>query len=200
MAEPRPDVGTTSITLLDRARANEADAWARLVMLYAPLVRHWCLAGGLQPTDVDDVVQEVYRAAFSGLAGFRRDRPGDTFRGWLRTITRTALALHYRKLARVPLAGGGSAAFARLQEIADPAPDLPDADPSDEIRGLHRRALELVRDEFEDRTWQMFWLTAVDDREPADIAVQFGVTPVAVRKAKSRVLRRLREEIGDLLD
>jgi RNA polymerase sigma-70 factor (ECF subfamily) len=200
MAGPRPDVGTTSLTLLDRARANEADAWARLVMLYAPLVRHWCLAGGLQPTDVDDVVQEVCRVAFSGLAGFRRDRPGDTFRGWLRTITRTALALHYRKLARVPLAGGGSAAFARLQEVADPAPELPDEDPSDEIRELHRRALELVSGEFEDRTWQMFWLTAVEDRKPTDVAARFGVTPVAVRKAKSRVLRRLREEIGDLLD
>jgi hypothetical protein len=31
-------------------------------------------------------------------------------------------------------------------------------------------------------------------------AARFGVTPVAVRKARSRVLRRLREEIGDLLD
>jgi RNA polymerase sigma-70 factor, ECF subfamily len=200
MAEPRPDVGATSLTLLDRARANEADAWARLVMLYAPLVRHWCIAGGLQPNDVDDVVQEVCRAAFSGLAGFRRDRPGDTFRGWLRTITRTALALHFRKLARVPLGGGGSAAFVRLQEVADPAPDLPDEDSPDETRGLHRRALELVRSEFEDRTWQMFWLTTVEDREPADVAARFGVTPVAVRKAKSRVLRRLREELGDLLD
>ena len=122
MAEPRPDVGATSLTLLDRARANEADAWARLVTLYAPLVRHWCLAGGLQPNDVNDVVQEVCRVAFSGLVGFRRDRPGDTFRGWLRTITRTALALHFRKLARVPVAGGGSAAFVRLQEVADPCP------------------------------------------------------------------------------
>jgi RNA polymerase sigma-70 factor (ECF subfamily) len=46
----------------------------------------------------------------------------------------------------------------------------------------------------------MFWLTAVEDRGPTDVAARFGVTPVAVRKAKSRVLRRLREEIGDLLD
>jgi RNA polymerase sigma-70 factor (ECF subfamily) len=193
-------VAPTSLTLLDRVRTNEADAWARLVQLYAPLVRHWGLAGGLRPADVDDVVQEVFRAAFSGLANFRRDRPGDTFRGWLRTITRTALALHYRKLAGVPAAGGGSAAFAQLQEVADTEPDLPeDASPS-EIRDLHRRALELVRGEFEDRTWQMFWLTAVEDRRPADVAAGFGVTSVAVRKAKSRVQRRLREEIGDLLD
>ncbi len=66
MAEPRPDVGATSLTLLDRARANEADAWARLVTLYAPLVRHWCLAGELQPNDVDDVVQEVCRGPSRG--------------------------------------------------------------------------------------------------------------------------------------
>ena len=46
----------------------------------------------------------------------------------------------------------------------------------------------------------MFWLTAVEDRKPADVAARFGVTPAAVRKAKLRVLRRLREEIGDLLD
>jgi RNA polymerase sigma-70 factor, ECF subfamily len=200
MANPRPDLGLTSLTLLDRARAREADAWARLVTLYTPLVRHWCLASGLQPTDVDDVVQEVCRAAYAGLAGFRRDRPGDTFRGWLRAITRTAVALHFRRLARAPVASGGSAAFARLQEVADPSPGPPDEDPSEEIRGLHRRALELVRGEFEDRTWQMFWLTAVEDREPAEVAARFGVTRVAVRKAKSRVLRRLREEIGDLLD
>ena len=59
--------------------------------------------------------------------------------------------------------------------------------------------LELVCAEFEDRTWQMFWLTVVDDRVPADVATIFDVTPVAVRKAKSRVLHRLRQEIGDLI-
>ncbi|MDR3632931.1 MAG: sigma-70 family RNA polymerase sigma factor [Isosphaeraceae bacterium] len=200
MAEPRPDLGATSLTLLDRARANEADAWTRLVALYTPLVRHWCIAGGLQSTDVDDVVQEVCRAALAGLPTFRRDRAGDTFRGWLRALTRTALALHFRRRGRVPVASGGNAAFALLQEVAEPVPELPEDDPSDEIRGLHRRAVELVRGEFEDRTWQMFWLTAAEDQEPADVAARFGVTPAAVRKAKSRVLRRLREEIGDLLD
>src|SRR5262249_27130684 len=142
MAEPRPEPGATSLTLLDRARANEADAWARLVTLYTPLVRYWCLAGGLQPTDVDDVVQEVCRAALAGPATFRRARPGDTFRGWPRPVPRTAVALHFRRLARAPVASGGSVAFARLQELADPAVELPDEDPSEELRGLHRRALE----------------------------------------------------------
>ena len=39
----------------------------------------------------------------------------------------------------------------------------------------------------------------VDGQMPADIAADLGVTPAAVRKAKSRVLHRLRQEIGDLI-
>ncbi len=200
MAMSRRDLNSTSLTLLERARANESDAWARLLALYTPMVRYWCILGGLQDSDVDDVVQEVYRSALSGLANFRHDRPEDTFRGWLRAVTRNALALHFRRKGRIPFAPGGSEAFLRLQEIADPKVDLPDEDPPAQIRGLYRRALDLVRAEFEDRTWQMFWLTVVEDRDPEATALEFGVTPVTIRKAKSRVLRRLREEAGDLLD
>ncbi len=199
MGDSRPDLRATSLTLLERVRANEADAWVRLIDLYTPMVRYWCTRAGLQDSDADDVVQEVCRAAMSGLPEFQRDRPGDTFRGWLRVITRNALALHFRRKGRYPIAPGGSEAFVRLEEVADTRIDLPDDDSPTEMQGLYRRALELVRGEFEDRTWQMFWLTVVEDRAPSDVATQFGVSAVAVRKAKSRVLLRLRQEVGDLI-
>jgi RNA polymerase sigma-70 factor (ECF subfamily) len=198
MPESSPNLHGTSLTLLEKVRANEEGAWTRLIHLYTPMIRHWCGRVGLQDVDVDDVVQEVCQAALAGLADFRRDRPGDTFRGWLRVITRNALALHYRRNGRFPQASGGSEAFSRLQGIADAQVELPDDDPPAVTRELYRRALELVRGEFEERTWQMFWLTVVEDRTPADVAAQYGVTPVAVRKAKSRVLHRLRTEVGDL--
>lgn len=199
MADHRPDLRGTSLTLLERLRANEPDAWDRLVGLYTPLVRYWCLRGGLQTSDADDIVQDVCRSALSGLADFRRDRPGDTFRGWLRVITRNALALHFRNQAKLLPVDGGEASV-RLEDVADPRVELPDDDPQTELLGLYSRALELVRSEFEDRTWQMFWQAVVDDRPTADIAAHFGVSSVAVRKAKSRVLLRLRQEIGDLID
>src|SRR6266851_1629818 len=156
MADTGPN-RATSLTLLERVRANDADAWARLVRLYTPLVRYWCSRGGLQDADTDDVVQEVFRAALSGMADFRHDRPGDTFRGWLRGITRNLLALHFRQRGRQPPAVGGSDAFVRLQEVPDTPTLLPDDDSHAEVQGLYRRALELVRGEFEERTWQMFW-------------------------------------------
>lgn len=187
----------TSLTLLERARANEAGAWDRLVRLYTPLVQHWTRQAGVQTADADDVLQEVFLAASRDLATFRHDRPGDTFRGWLRVITRHSLLAHFRRRDRHPRPVGGSAAFFQLEEVIDPQATGEDDDPPEQVQGLYRRALEMVRAEFEDRTWQMFWLTVVEDREPVQVAQQFGVTPAAVRKAKSRVLHRLKQEVGD---
>jgi RNA polymerase sigma-70 factor (ECF subfamily) len=65
---------------------------------------------------------------------------------------------------------------------------------------LCRRALECVRGEFEPRTWQAFWRAFVDGHAPADIAADLGLTVNAVYLAKSRILRRLREEFAALID
>src|SRR5947209_3757789 len=87
----------TPVSLLERVRAHETGAWRRLVELYQPLVGSWCARAGLRGADAEDVGQEVFAAAAAGLDGFRRDRPGDTFRGWLRGITRNHVALHFRR-------------------------------------------------------------------------------------------------------
>jgi DNA-directed RNA polymerase specialized sigma24 family protein len=98
------------------------------------------------------------------------------------------------------LAAGGTEATARLRELADPHVELPGEDPPAQVQGLYRRALELVRGEFEERTWQMFWQSVVEDRDAAAVAEQFGVSTAAVRKARSRVLRRLKQEVGDAIE
>jgi RNA polymerase sigma-70 factor (ECF subfamily) len=187
---------STSITLLERVRARDEAAWQRLVHLYAPLVTRWCNHWGIKDHDADDVQQEVFQAVAAGLEVFRRDRSGDTFRGWLRGITRHKLLDHFRRRGNQPEAQGGTDAHLRLQQIADS--DLPE-DTEEDLGGLYHRALELVKSEFENRTWEAFWRAAIDRHAPADIALELGVTPAAVRKAKSRVLHRLRQEIGDLI-
>jgi RNA polymerase sigma-70 factor (ECF subfamily) len=56
----------------------------------------------------------------------------------------------------------------------------------------------VIRGAIEWRTWQAFWLTAVEGRLPRDVALELGISPGAVRVAKSRVLKRLRDELGGL--
>jgi RNA polymerase sigma-70 factor (ECF subfamily) len=186
--------------LLARVQANEARAWERLVDLYAPLVFHWCRSRGLQEPDVADVLQEVFRAVVAHVGGFRKERPGDTFRGWLRRITQNKLRDHFRRTGREPRGAGGSSAMERLAQLpgAEPADDdlVPDGE-GESI--LFTRALDLIRGEFAEQTWAAFWRTAVEGRPARDVAADLAMTPGAVRVAKCRVLRRLREELGDFL-
>jgi RNA polymerase sigma-70 factor, ECF subfamily len=207
MNQPLPPPGTdrnppsstaTSASLLDRARSDDAAAWGRLVSLYGPLVRAWCRRGGLREEDAADVSQEVFQAVAAHLAEFRKER-GGTFRGWLRTITRNKVHDLFRRRRHEAGAVGGSDARRRLAQL--PAPRPPEEDSAAEGREERRlfgRALEGIRCEFEERTWQAFWRTAVEGRIPAEVGPELGMSPGAVRVAKSRVLQRLREELGDL--
>ena len=197
MADPTPPAapsGTTPLSLLERARARQPEAWRQLVDLYRPLVLFWCGRQGVPAADREDVAQEVFAAAAAGLDTFHRDRPGDTFRGWLRAITRNLSRAYFRRTSREARAVDGGV----LRNIPDPAPP-PDDDEEAEVGQLYRRALDLVRGDFEPRTWEVFWLTVVEGRSPAALAKELGVTPGAVRQAKLRVLRRLKEEVGDVV-
>lgn len=192
----------TSRSLLARVRAEDPSAWDRLVTLYAPLVFQWCRRAHLQHHDVEDVFQEVFRAVLSHVGEFRKEKPGDTFRGWLFTITRNKIRDHFRRAGREPQGEGGTEAMHRFSRIEAPGRDEPESGVESGSSGgaqrcLFRRALELIRGEFREQTWRAFWSTAVEGHSAADVAADLGMTPGAVRVARSRVLRRLREEMGD---
>ncbi len=191
---------TVSTGLLHGLKLGDADSWRRLTSLYGPQVYHWCRQAGLQPQDAADVGQDVFQSLVSHIGSFRRDRAGDTFRGWLWRITSNKIRDHFRRRGGQPLAFGGSDFQQRLQAVpASASGTTGDTSKAGSSGGLYRRALELIRSEFEDRVWQAFWRSAVEGDRTADIAEDLGMTPVAVRKAKSRVLRRLREELGEAL-
>lgn len=190
-------IGATSHTLIARIQAKDGDAWRRLVRLYGPLVDFWIGKAGLQSADAQDVFQDVFSAVSRNIGKFRKDRPSDSFRGWLRVIVRSKVIDHYRRISSEPAAQGGSDAHQRLSAFAEPE-DRDNGDEAEATQQLRLRGLEMIRAEFEPRTWQMFWRVTVQEELPNDVASHFGVTPSAVRLAKSRVLRRLREELGDV--
>jgi RNA polymerase sigma-70 factor (ECF subfamily) len=193
--------GSVSTSLLLRVQTCDPAAWERLVSLYSPLVYRWCRQRGLQSADAADIGQEVFRAVARKIADFRRERPGDTFRGWLRTITRNKIRDHLRRQQPGATGVGGSEAQRQLLQLPseDGEADDPAAEAS-EAALVYRRALKLLRQEFEERTWQAFWRVAVGDLAPAEVAAELGMTVNAVYLAKSRILRRLREEFADLLE
>jgi len=189
-----------STTMLGRLRTGDPDAWNSLVTLFSPVVYQWCRQSGLQPHDTADIVQEVFRSVFAKVDDFRRDKPGDTFRGWLWTITRNKIHDHFRRQADQAMAIGGTDAKQQLQELKGST--YSEMEASSQLNSrcvVARRAMELVRGDFDERTWQAFWRMAFDGHKSAEIAADLDMTKEAVRRAKYRVLQRLRQELDGLL-
>ena len=134
---------STSSSLLCRAQAREPEAWQRIVVLYSPLVRHWCLQSGVPNHEIPDVSQEVFAAVASSLGTFQVNRPNTTFRAWMRGIARHKLWHHARR--RSEPAVGGTDVQKRLEQVPAPAGEREvDVDLSEspaEVTALYRRAL-----------------------------------------------------------
>jgi RNA polymerase sigma-70 factor (ECF subfamily) len=186
---------STSLTLLCDLRVGGATAWRKFLYLYTPLIASWCRKAGLQEADAADVCQEVFHGVNAGISDLRFG-PDHSFRGWLWTITRRCLAKHFERCLNSPTAVGGTDAIVRMNSLPgwireDSAPD--GSDGSGEVL---MRAAEMIRGDFEEKTWQAFWLSTVENRPPAEISTQLNMTVNAVRQARFRVLVRLREFVG----
>lgn len=189
----------TRSSLIRRAGDREADAWCEVVDLYGPLIAHWCRRCGLDSHAAADCVQDVFAAVSVSLAAFEPTRAAGSFRAWLWTITRRKVLDQLRSKGRRPNAFGGSTAAVKFQEVVD-ASTIPDDEPTadDQIQRLLQRALQQVQGEFESKTWQAFTRSVIDGLPTDVVATELNLAPATVRQARSRVLRKLRQQLGDL--
>jgi RNA polymerase sigma-70 factor (ECF subfamily) len=145
-------------------------------------------------------MQEVFHAVHRTLDRFRRDRPGDTFRGWLWMITRNKVRDHFRAIAQRPQVAGGTTAHLLIEQVPEEEPLSTSCVVGTAQDFVFLRGLELVKSEFEEKTWKAFWRFAVDGVKAVVVAEELEMSPGSVRKAKLRVMRRLKEELGELVE
>lgn len=197
MSEPPATTWNTSLSLLARAQGRDPAAWQKLVRLYSPLVFSWARRADLGDADAADLVQEVWQSVSLSLERFHHDPHKGTFRGWLWTIARNKLNDHFRARRGKAEAAGGTEACKLLESV-------PEQEPAEEAKaesdGLLQRTLEMIRPEFEERTWKAFWGMTVDGRSAGEVAEELGMAANAVHQARFRVLRRLREEMAGLVE
>lgn len=187
----------TSSALLDRVRRRDQDAWCTFVGLYGPLMHHWIRRSGLSDHDISDVLQNCFASVARSIERFEL-RPGCSFRAWLWTITRNQLTDYFRQRSEQARASGGSDAWQVLIQVSQSLSDNPDEFTGQtHLTALHQRGLEIVRSEFEQRTWQIFWSVVVEEQSTSEVAAAFNSSANTVRQIKSRVLRRLREVLGE---
>lgn len=185
----------TSTSLLERLRQpTDQEAWSRFVALYTPLLFFWGCRMGLQANDSADLVQDVFTTVFEQLPTFQFDA-SKSFRGWLRTVAVNKWRDHQRR--RVVVGRGGN--DAGLAEVAVPNTVAPlwEKEFQQQVVG---RALDLMQADFETPTWKACWAQVVEGQAAPDVAKELGLSLAAVYAAKSRVLRRLRQELHGMLE
>jgi RNA polymerase sigma factor (sigma-70 family) len=185
----------TSATLLQRLLdQRDGAAWTRWAQLYAPLLRTWLGRQLPQSADVDDVAQQVFTVVVEKLPEFRHSGRQGAFRAWLRGICVNRVRMFWR--ARPPTVPDPEAA---LRQLEDPDSTLSRQWDREHDAFVFRRALELIEGEFKPATWQAFRRLAMDNAAAEEVAGELGLSVNAVFIAKSRVLRRLRQEFAGIL-
>jgi RNA polymerase sigma-70 factor (ECF subfamily) len=192
-------VNLTSVSLLDRLKVARPEAidWERLQGIYLPLVQRWLRRVPGLGNDADDLAQEVFVVVIRELPRFERRREG-SFRAWLRTITANKARNYCKQRDRRPTIGMDQAE-GFLEQMADPDSDLAREWDREHDEHVVQKLLAAVKGDFNPTTWEAFRRLALDGHSAARVAEELGMPENAVLLAKSRVVRRLREEAGDLL-
>jgi RNA polymerase sigma-70 factor, ECF subfamily len=194
-----PDSGghsrSISSTMLAGVKLRQPEAWSRLVDVWAPVIYGWCRRRDVQAADAADIVQEVLIQVCRKVPDFERE----SFTRWISTITRHKIDDHFRAGNRRPKAVGGSSANQFIHDQPDPDGDNPDdgcdGPSAASLNSLVvRRVLNVIRGDFEERTFRAFWRMTIDSLPAAEVAAELGMTDAAVSQAKHRVMKRLREE------
>lgn len=180
---------TRASLLLRLQQPDDERAWQEFVEIYQPLIERLVTRYGLQPADAQDISQEVLTRVAKAIPEWEHDPARGTFRGWLTRVTRNLTIEQLRTRARRPLTNPESGQLEQFQRDADSIFQL------EQQRELFGWAARKARDQFVPTTWQAFWLTAVEQQSPSEVAEQLGLSTGAVYIARSRVMARLRELI-----
>jgi len=177
---------------LDRLRepAN-AKAWDDFVELYTPFIFYWARRVGMRDDDAADLVQDVFTLLVRKLPDFVYDR-NKGFRSWLRTVAINKWNENRRR-SGPPV--DGDADLSRL-----PAAESDPFWEAEYRQFILDRALDVLRGEFQPRSWQACWEVVARGRPAAEVAAELGMTVAAVYAAKLRVVNRLRRELDGLID
>jgi len=189
----------TSLSLIERlkAAAPEASDWGRLQGIYLPLIESWLRRVPGLGDESADLAQEVLIVVFREVPRFDRRREG-SFRAWLRQVTVNKVR-NYRRLRRRRAAAGLDHAEGFLERLSDPDGELAREWDRDHDKHVIGKLLAAVQADFNPKTWLAFQRFGVDGEPAGRVAEELRMSENSVILAKARILKRLREEAGDLL-
>ena len=191
----------TSLSLLQRLAADQNDSdWQRMMSIYRPFIFQRVSTYPLLVDQAEDIVQEVMMVLMRELPVFERQRTG-SFRTWLRGIVLNQLRYASRRAKRTPLPAGQNEDLTRqIEQLADPISEATSEFDHAHDKAVFRNASEVVRESIKESTWKAFQRHAMNGENAQAVAEDLGLSLNSVLLAKSRVSRRIREEVQGMIE
>jgi RNA polymerase sigma-70 factor (ECF subfamily) len=187
---------TTRMSLILRLR-NRSDtlSWNDFHRKYGELLVRYARSIGASPVDAEDIVQEVEMYLFKALDGFEYDVSKGRFRSYLRTAV-----LHAYRRRRGRYARQGRSVDPQTFDYISAGHEAETDERWEREWRLHRLrwALRIVAKSIEPVTLKAFQMHVLDDRPAGETAEALAISKASVYQAKSRVLRRVKEELDRL--
>ena len=190
-----PEMPETRESLLVRVKdPRDYEAWSQFVAVYRPVIYRLARKRGLQDANAHDLTQHVLMAVAKAVDGWQTNPSRGRFRFWLMRVARNAII---NALTRVrPDAGiGGTSLLRLLEQQPDRNPSTPEDLDHEYRREVFRWAAQQIRREFQESTWDAFWLTTVEGKEIGEAASTLKKTVGAIYAARSRIMRRLKQKV-----
>ena len=187
----------TRPSLLLRLRdPKDAAAWQAFVEVYGPLVYGHGRRRGLRHEDAEDVTQKVFGRIVDAIRTFTYRPDIGRFRDWLGTIVRNEVNRFLAQSRKLIVGRGGEGGGLETTE----APSADSAWEAEFNARVLEVALDRSRPHFEEATWRAFELVWRQNRPAVEVAQELGQPIDWVYVAKSRVLKRLWQEVQELAD
>jgi RNA polymerase sigma-70 factor (ECF subfamily) len=173
--------------LVRRAAAGESSAFRELFERHRGDVARlvWRMLGA--PSDLDDVVQEVFVQVFRSLKDFREQAK---FTTWLHRVTVNVVLMHRRSARSRPVL----TEEAPGELVADDGQPLPDEDAE---RRERMRAFQRLLDRLADKKRIVFVLHELEGMSPAEIADVVDAPVLTVRTRLFYARRELEAMLAD---
>ena len=167
-------------------------AWEEFVLVYRPVIYRMARRRGMQDSDAQDVTQEILLRISDAITRYEQ-KPGTRFRHWLRRVARNAIFSAIQGGNR-DLAVGGSVAQDLLAEQPASAELTLELETECQREQL-LRAAKVVRADVHADTWRAFELTMIEGLTCEQAAASLDKSIGTIYASRSRVVKRLRDEI-----
>ena len=195
------DDTATRASLLFRIRnPSDQQSWCDFVDLYGPMIHRFAVRFQLQESDAADLVQEVLKAVHRSISKFEYNPDVGRFRSWLYRIAKNSISKLLKRSPVEERTVSNSEGETLLDSFPDKYDDLEHIWEREYQKSLFNWAVEKLRPQFQQTTWDAFWLSTIEERPIEEIATFLKMTAGSIYVARSRVKRAIATKIREIDD